>query len=79
MMSPAQVAAWNVAHPVGTLVEVRPAVAVPLYLARTAKPLTLWGACELLELVEGHCVTLDRVRVVGSELSDARAGPAPMP
>jgi len=72
MMRPHEVDAWNAAHPVGTLVEVRPATPVgPTYRARIAEPLRLWGNWELLELESGGSVTLDRVRVVHSEGSDA--------
>ncbi|MEG3182504.1 hypothetical protein [Novilysobacter erysipheiresistens] len=67
MMSPVQVEAWNAAHPVGTLVEVRRAVGGTTYTARTASPLRLWGDWAIVELQAGGAVTLDRLRVVDQD------------
>lgn len=70
MMLPAEVDAWNALHPVGTLVEVRPAVSGTPYLTRTSTPLRLWGSSEVLGLKHGHTVTLDCVRLVEQKCSD---------
>lgn len=60
-MRPDEVDEWNARYPVGTQIEVRRSLSGETHLARTSKPLRLWGNWEVLELEGGGCVMLSKV------------------